>query len=57
MISTKDDIDEYISIKTMSDKNIKQLEDFYVSDEELITMTGKNTRQGDFLNDTTKTKY
>lgn len=51
------DTDDFICNETMSDKNIKQLEDFYVSDEELITMTGKNTRQGDFLNDTTKTKY
>lgn len=45
MISTNDDIDEYISIKTMSDKDISLLEDFYMSDEELITMTGKNTRR------------
>lgn len=45
MNSAKDDIDEYISIKAMSDKDISHLEDFYISDAELITMTGKNTRQ------------
>lgn len=49
--------DDFICDETMSDKHISQLADFYISDEELITMTGKNTRQGDFLNDTTKTKY
>lgn len=45
MNSTKDDIDEYISIKTMSDKDISHLEDIYISDEELITMNDKNTRR------------
>ena len=49
--------DDFIHNETMSDKHISQLADFYIYDEELITMTGKNTRQGDFLNDTTKTKY
>lgn len=49
--------DDFIHNETMSDKHINRLADFYMSDEELITMTGKNTRQGDFLNDTTKTKY
>ena len=44
MNSTKDDTCEYISMRTISDKDINQLEDFYMSDEELITMTGKNTR-------------
>ena len=57
----KDDLnknpDDFICDKTMSNKHINRLADFYMSDEELITMTGKNTRQGDFLNDTTKTKY
>lgn len=37
--------DDFIRNETMSDKDINQLEDFYISDEELITMTGKNTRQ------------
>ena len=45
MNSTKDDIDEYINIKTMSDKDISHLEDIYIFDEELITMNGKNTRR------------
>lgn len=49
--------DYFIHNETMSDKHISQLADFYISDEELITMTGKNTKQGDSTNDTTKTKH
>ena len=49
--------DDFICDETMSDKHISQLADFYISDEELIIMTGKNTRKEDLLNDTTKTKY
>ena len=48
---------DFIHNETMSDKDINHLEDFYTSDEELITMTGKNTRKGDLTYDTTKTKH
>ena len=51
------DTDDFICDETMSNKHINRLNDFYMSDGELITMTGKNTRQGDLNNDTTKTKY
>lgn len=37
--------DDFIHNETMSDKDISLLEDFYMSDEELITMNGKNTRR------------
>ena len=37
--------DDFIHNETMSDKDISHLEDIYISDEELITMNGKNTRQ------------
>lgn len=49
--------DDFIRNETMSDKHINRLTDFYISDEELITMTGKNTKQGDLTYGTTKTKH
>ena len=51
------DTDDFICNETMSDKHINRLTDFYISDEELIAMTGKNTKQGDLTYDTTKTKH
>ena len=49
--------DDFICDETMSDKHINRLDDFYISDEELSIMTGKNTKQGDLTYGTTKTKH
>ena len=37
--------DDFIRNETISDKDINQLADFYISDEELNTMNGNNTRR------------